>query len=286
MADAPANGDNNGGSGNGSDYYPLSAAFLAPLNSIFEAQVHAARSFLNFLLKMGFRHQYTPQDITLIESRVKDIQTQIDALGNGKSNADAVQKLTEQRDELQGIIDEEKNRQDKKTRMRQLFKKRKEQNTLTDQEIVELKTLNAETGELYQQSFDMIDDTGNGVTVNIPNLALLPVKPLSIQEADISFEFNVEKSEAWKTKDDEDRSRPWFLIKEPKSLRGEIATTKAGRSESSIKVNMKIEASEMPSGLERMLVHLTNSIESVDTDDLPDKNPSSGAATSPETPTE
>ena len=40
----------------------LSAAILAPLNAIFEAQVHAARAFLNFILQMGFRHEYTPED--------------------------------------------------------------------------------------------------------------------------------------------------------------------------------------------------------------------------------
>ncbi len=34
----------------------LSAALLAPINSIFEAQIHSARAFLNFILQMGFRH--------------------------------------------------------------------------------------------------------------------------------------------------------------------------------------------------------------------------------------
>jgi hypothetical protein len=35
----------------------LSQALLAPLDAIFKAQVHAARSFLNLLLQIGYPHQ-------------------------------------------------------------------------------------------------------------------------------------------------------------------------------------------------------------------------------------
>lgn len=35
----------------------LSQALLAPLDSIFKAQLHAARSFLNMLLQLGYPHQ-------------------------------------------------------------------------------------------------------------------------------------------------------------------------------------------------------------------------------------
>jgi len=35
----------------------LSQALLAPLDSIFKAQIHAARSFLNLLLQMGYAHR-------------------------------------------------------------------------------------------------------------------------------------------------------------------------------------------------------------------------------------
>ena len=46
----------------------LSAALLAPLNTIFEAQVHAARSFLSFLLQMGFRHKYSESEIERLKN--------------------------------------------------------------------------------------------------------------------------------------------------------------------------------------------------------------------------
>src|SRR3569833_22533 len=36
----------------------LSQALLAPLDSIFKAQIHAARSFLNLLLQLGYGHRW------------------------------------------------------------------------------------------------------------------------------------------------------------------------------------------------------------------------------------
>src|SRR3954463_3483482 len=37
----------------------MSQALLAPLDAILKAQVHAARSFLNFLMQIGYPHQPT-----------------------------------------------------------------------------------------------------------------------------------------------------------------------------------------------------------------------------------
>ena len=39
------------------DTISLSQALLAPLDAIFKAQIHAARSFLNMLLQIGYPHQ-------------------------------------------------------------------------------------------------------------------------------------------------------------------------------------------------------------------------------------
>ncbi len=35
----------------------LSQVLLAPLDAIFKAQIHAARSFINMLLQLGYKHQ-------------------------------------------------------------------------------------------------------------------------------------------------------------------------------------------------------------------------------------
>ena len=40
----------------------LSQAILAPLDALFKAQVHAARSFLNLLLQIGYPHGELDKD--------------------------------------------------------------------------------------------------------------------------------------------------------------------------------------------------------------------------------
>jgi hypothetical protein len=45
----------------------LSQALLAPLDAIFKAQLHAARSFLNLLLQIGYPHQPVDKDGEPIE---------------------------------------------------------------------------------------------------------------------------------------------------------------------------------------------------------------------------
>jgi len=63
------------------DSITLSAALLAPLNAIFEAQVHAARAFLNFVLQMGFRHKYSESEIAELRkepAKNKEIINEID----------------------------------------------------------------------------------------------------------------------------------------------------------------------------------------------------------------
>jgi len=60
-----ANSDNNGSGGSGDGFTPgpasesvisLSQAILAPLDALAKAQVHAARSFLNLVLQVGYPH--------------------------------------------------------------------------------------------------------------------------------------------------------------------------------------------------------------------------------------
>src|SRR5690242_11056455 len=52
----------------------LSAALLAPLNSIFEAQVQSARAFLNFILQMGFRHRYSEEEERELDAKIAAVQ--------------------------------------------------------------------------------------------------------------------------------------------------------------------------------------------------------------------
>lgn len=212
----------------------LSAALLAPINSIFEAQIHSARAFLNFILQMGFRHQPTKAELDGNEN----LQNEQKKIDEGKEN------------------------------IKKLLKKRQQTGTLTKEEIADLKELNINYGDLYHQSIDFIDQNGNEIFLGIPNLALLPIKPLAIQEAEFSYEFSVaSETDAYDQMGaalKKDQNRPWFLIKEPKSIRGSFITSKENSTERSIKINVKVGSTEIPYGLEKLLVHLTNSIEAID----------------------
>jgi hypothetical protein len=139
--------------------------------------------------------------------------------------------------------------------------------------LSKLKELNQKYGDLYHQSIEFIDQTGNEFSLAIPNLALLPIKPLAICEADFSYEFAVstEKTTNYKQmgaafeKSDDEKERPWFLVKEPKSIKGNFATQKADSTDAVIKINVKVGNTEMPYGLEKLMVHLTNNMDVTDT---------------------
>lgn len=215
----------------------LSAALLSPINAIFEAQIHSARAFLNFILQMGFRHKPSPEE-----------------LANNPQ-----------------LHENEKERENKKVRITELLKERNEKGTLSKEKIVELKELHTLYGDMYFQSMDFIDNTGNEFLLSIPNLALLPIKPLAISEADFTYEFavssqNSKYDQMGAAKPGEGKEkRPWFLVKEPKELKGSFASSQANSSEKSIKINVKVSNTEIPYGLEKLLVHLTNQMETIDT---------------------
>src|SRR5690606_20889609 len=122
----------------------LSSALLAPVNSIFETQIHAARAFLNFILQMGFRHKPSEQELKLSSKEDKE---------------------------------KEKKRKAAVEEMRKLFLEKREKGSLSREKVARLQELSCEYGDLYQQKINYVDNTGNQFVINIPNLAMLPVKP-------------------------------------------------------------------------------------------------------------
>ena len=145
---------------NSEENITLSAALLAPLNAIFEAQVHAARAFLNFILQMGFRHKYSKEEIELLRN---DKQKNKEILEDIKKEKEAKRKI----DELE------------------------KKGNLTERERNKLWNLKLEWDDLLMQRFDYFDDKGNISSVFVPNLAILPVKPLGVDNANFKFELNV-----------------------------------------------------------------------------------------------
>ena len=126
----------------------LSAALLAPLNAIFEAQIHAARAFLNFVLQMGLRHQYSAKDI---------------------------KELEKEREKNKEILDKIAEEKAAKKRIKELEQK----DTLSDSDRNELWNLKLEWDDLRMQKFNYSDDKGNISSIFVPNLAILPIKETS-----------------------------------------------------------------------------------------------------------
>jgi hypothetical protein len=182
----------------------LSQAILAPLDALFKAQVHAARSFLNLLLQIGYPH------------------VQLDKDGN------------------------------------------------PDKDQLKSKSC-------YTQDFDYTDDEGHSVTISMPSLALIPIAPLSIDNASFKFNFNVQStsshsqiqsSEDNVTSQEESftkNKRPWYLVDEPRSFKGSVTnaaneSSSSSQSQSSV-INIEINLSKqpLPSGLDKLLTALQQS---------------------------
>lgn len=225
----------------------LAEALLAPLNSIFEAQVHASRAFLNFFLQMGFRHKYTPEDRKFLEENPS------------AANNEILEKIKEEdaaNNRIKALSD----------RVRQL--KARMPGELTDAERIELAdserelvNLKREWSSLYQQSIEYIDQNGNERTIFIPNLALLPVQPLGIKEANFKYELgvtNATKTDTQiKTADGAARKRPWWIVN-PKDIRGEfVPQQKEDSTARSIKIEVSIGTVDIPYGLHKLLSSLT-----------------------------
>ncbi|MEL6538554.1 MAG: DUF2589 domain-containing protein [Bacteroidota bacterium] len=202
MADEPKNPELDENS------HSFSAALLAPITSLFEAQVHSARSFLSFLLQMSFGHRPVPG---------------YDDDGDGIPN----------------------------------------------DEDTDNNTPPPAGTQMWTQEFPFTDSEGNQQVISIPNIALLPIKPLAVEDASFEFDWEVRTSSEEYTVLKEQtvsKKRPWFLIKEPKSLKGNFTQkgTHESGSRTAISVKVNVGTSTMPYGLERLLTHFTNNINMID----------------------
>ncbi|MGD9976374.1 MAG: DUF2589 domain-containing protein [Bacteroidales bacterium] len=219
---------------NPDDEISLSAALLAPLNGIFEAQIHAARAFLNFILQMGFRHKYSAKEVEILKQ-------------NPEQNAPIIKEIDDERSA--------------KERIMVLEDKKQSEGGLSKAEAEELWSLKMKWDDLYFQKFDFLDSTGKSSSVFIPNLALLPIKPLAVDNAKFKFNLSVTSSSKeynqMGTVNGADKKRPWYLI-DPKSVRGEFA--KGESSEKTIQIEVSVSATEMPYGLDKLLTSLTNNV--------------------------
>ena len=202
----------------------LSQAILAPLDALFKAQVHAARSFLNLLLQIGYPHvECDSQGNPIIYPHAK-----LDLQGNPVSNGPETKPLS-----------------------------------------------------VYTEDFFTTDQDGNKMKVSIPSLALVPITPLTIDNASFKLNFKVgntdvhtqmqasEKkiTDAEKANDSgwDETKRPWFLVSDPVSFRGNVAPSANEKTESSqssssvINIEINLCRQPLPAGLDKLLTFLQES---------------------------
>ncbi len=187
----------------------LSQALLAPLDAIFKAQIHSARSFINFVLQLGYPHKPATE-------------------ANQHEGAD------------------EHNPQGP-------FKLEFEHEITVD-------------GERRRQK------------VTIPALAAVPINPLAVEHAEFDFAMRlkgryhkhrqVQASRDERAPDVNRNKRPWFLVDQPVSLRGQIASTEqVHRGDmAAINISVKVGPSKVPAGLNKFITSLNELLE---VEDLP-----------------
>lgn len=196
----------------------LSQVVLAPLDAIFKSQVHAARSFLSFILQLAH-------------------------------------KPTREGEPQQPMFHE-------------------------------------------TFSYDYNDETGRKTqTLHIPTLALVPIKPLAVQEASFKLAMTVsyigqhrQERASVRSREqggDGEARRPWFLVDDPISLRGVVAPTPTEKSPAAgptVEISVKVGPAEVPAALDRFLSSLGQ--RTVIGPWLPATAPAGGAAagTTPATP--
>lgn len=222
----------------------LSAAILAPLNSIFEAQVQSARAFLNFILQLGFKEQPSASQLDAAENQLKADGQWTNETDEHFQKLRSVQSL---KSELATIKAKPTKSDDDRTRIGEI-----------NQQLADV----GHHEDAHMQSFRYKDGQGAYHQIEIPALALVPVKPLSIESADYEFSMSIDSayenySQNQKTsvvKED----RPWFFIK-PKRFTGSIASKDSEQTQSTVKVKVHLESSPIPQGLSNLLVSLTQS---------------------------
>jgi hypothetical protein len=144
---------------------------------------------------------------------------------------------------------------------------------------------NAEKG-VYTQDFYFEDSEGKKTKVSIPALALVPITPLTIDNASFKLNFKVESTSSHsqmqesktQKKDPSDKNeenenvskwnesnRPWYLVKEPVSFQGHVAPSQGETSETSdssssvINIEINLVRQPLPAGLDKLLTALQQS---------------------------
>lgn len=127
-------------------------------------------------------------------------------------------------------------------------------------------------GEPYHLQFRQrvdVDGESHLQTIRVPALALVPIAPLAVSNAEFQLEMAVRKISRYaqmrgSAAGADRHHRPWFLVDKPINIEGVIAppdhpaeASASSDRESSIKIAIKVNSIPMPRGLDKLLTSLT-----------------------------
>ncbi|WP_420591857.1 DUF2589 domain-containing protein [Bacterioplanoides sp.] len=218
----------------------LSQAILAPVQSLLQAQTHAARSFLNLLLQTGFDH--------------KGVENSGDQ-ANGE-NADPAKAAKQDKDE-NGVY-------------RLAF----EQTRVNAQGEEETVTVSIPTIAAVPMHPLAIEEAEIEFSMR---LGEQEVGDSDVKDAYVrakSFSNAGQKAKQTQrdgTPDKYDQSeRPWFLVDQPVDLQGKISARQGSSDLPEVSVKMKVSQVETPEALRRFISNL-NDLSTVSTEVKPSK---------------
>lgn len=224
MANDSSNPDQN------PSHITLSQAILAPVQSLLQAQTHAARSFLNLLLQTGFDHKGVRNSGDLVDNASTDNNSQNSAPHSDKDN-DGVYRLAFEQTRVNADGEEEK-------------------------VTVSIPTIAAiPMHPLAIEEAEVEFSMRLGIENNGDTRGDAYVRAKSFSNAGQKARQTNRDGEPDKYDQNE---RPWFLVDQPVDLQGQISPKQGGSDQPEVSVKMKVSQVEAPEALRRFISNLSD----------------------------
>ena len=219
----------------------LSQAILAPVQSLLQAQTHAARSFLNLLLQTGFDHK-----------GVANSGDQKSGTPSADGNSgDAAQSARQKDKDANGVY----RLAFEQTRVNAKGEEETVTVSIPTIAAIPMHPLAIEEAEVEFSMRLGIDKDGDGSDSYVRAKSFSNAGQKAKQtQADGQEADKYDQSE-----------RPWFLVDQPVDLQGQISPKQGSSEQPEVSVKMKVSQVEAPEALRRFISNL-NDFSTVETE--------------------